>query len=55
MEQAALICKQHYSMKDASSCDRYPLSRECRSGCGAGQEALNNWRQNLEAKAVTLV
>lgn len=49
---AVKICEQHYNFKDASSCDRCPISTECRSGCGYGQEGLDSWRKKLESAAI---
>ena len=52
MKAATEICKRHYNFKDARSCELCPISSECRSGCGAGREALREWQERVEAKAI---
>lgn len=54
-EAAQSICAQNYSFKDRSSCERCPISRECRSECGAGQQALDAWRARVETLAVQVL
>lgn len=48
---AVEVCSEHYSFKDRSSCFRCPIQNECQIQVGASQEALDVWREKLEAAA----
>jgi|GEM_PF-5206214 len=52
---AVQVCSEHYNLKDRSSCYRCPILKECQVQIGSSQEALDAWRQTLEAKAVQII